>query len=128
MSQLKVYNGTTWIPAVVGATGAPGVTPVFTMQDTVGIYTGKNRFYFEATRIITNIRASVGTAPTGSPLVVAVLLNGTSIGTVSIAAGSYTATTTLSQVVNLNDYVTVNVTSVGSTIAGSDLTVTLNIT
>jgi hypothetical protein len=127
MSQLKVYNGTTWVPAVVGATGAPGVTPVFTMQDTLGIYTGTSRFYFEASRTITKIRASVGTAPVGSPVVIAVLLNGASIGTVSIAAGTNTATTTISQAVNLNDYVTVNITSVGSTTAGSNLTVTLNI-
>lgn len=111
-----------------GPTGPAGVTPIFVMQDTLAVRTGVNRFYFESTRTITKIRASVNTAPVGSPVIVAVLLNGTSIGTVSIAAGANTATTTINQVVNLNDYVTVNVTSVGITAAGSDLTVTLNIT
>jgi hypothetical protein len=110
-----------------GPIGNPGIVPTFVMQDTVTVFTGKSRFYFESTRTIASVRASVNTAPTGSSLVVALLLNGTSIGTVTIPAGSYTAATTLSQVVNLNDYVTVNVTSVGSTTAGSDLTVTLNI-
>jgi hypothetical protein len=130
MSQLKVYNGTAWVPAVVGAkgdAGAPGVTPIFTMQDTLAVRTGVSRFYFESTRTLVSARASVNTAPTGSAVVVLIKINGTAVGTISIAAGTNTATTTINQAVNLNDYATVDVTSVGSTTAGSDLTVTLNI-
>jgi hypothetical protein len=120
-------RGATGPAGPTGATGPAGVTPVFVMQDSLVVRAGVNRFYFESTRTITKIRASVSTPSVGAPVVVALLINGVTVGTVSVAAGAYTATTTLSQVVNLNDYATVNVTGVGSTTAGSDLTVTLTI-
>jgi len=110
-----------------GASGVPGLTPVFSRQDVLTPYVGGSRFYFDTTRTITTIRASVGTAPTGAPVVVTVYKNGTSFGTVTIPAGSNTATTTINAGVVANDYVTVSIISVGSTIAGSDLTVILNV-
>jgi hypothetical protein len=104
---------------------ATPVTAVFSKQDVLGTYTGTARYYFDATRTITQLRASVGTAPTGSSLVVTVYKNGSSIGTVTIPAGSYTATSTVSVAMAANDYLTVSISSVGSTVPGSDLTVTI---
>ena len=110
-----------------GPQGNPGVVPTFVMQDAVVVRTGVSRFYFESSRTITKVRASVNTAPVGAALAIALNINGTLITTVSIAAGTNTATATLSQAVNLNDYATIDVTSVGSTTPGSDLIVTLTI-
>ena len=112
---------------IQGPTGAPGLMPVFTRQNDLSVLTGKARFYFESTRIISLIRASVGTAPTGSEVQVAVYINGSSIGTVTIPAGQNTATLAVSQTVNSGDYASVSILSVGSTYAGGDLTVTLTV-
>jgi hypothetical protein len=104
---------------------ATPIQAVFSKQDTLAPYTGTARYYLDATRTISQIRASVGTAPTGSGLTVTVYKNGSSIGSVTIPAGSYTATSTISVAASANDYLTVSIISVGSTISGSDLTVTV---
>lgn len=123
----SAQRGSTGPTGPQGVAGAPGVSAVFTMQDQLAVYTGKSRFYFDNSYTLTKIRASVGTAPTGSAVTVQLLLNGTVIATVSIPAGANTATATLSQTVAVNDYATVSVTSVGSTTPGADLTVSLNV-
>jgi len=110
-----------------GSTGAPGVSAVFTMQDTLTPYVGKSRFYFDANRTITQVRASVGTTPSGSPITLAVYVNGVSLGTLTITAGTYTATLSTSQTVTAADYATVSVLTVGNNTPGTDLTVTLTI-
>ena len=110
-----------------GPTGAPGVVPVFTRQSDISVVTGKARFYFDSSRTITQVRASLGTPSTGAPVVVDTLVNGVSIGTTSIPAGSNTATISIAKSVVSGDYATISILSVGSTYAGGDLTVTLTI-
>jgi hypothetical protein len=117
--------------ASVGPQGPAGLNaqsfPVFSLQGQIAPYTGTNRFYFENAYTLTKIRASVGTAPTGSGIVVTVFINGVSVGTVTIPAGSNSGTTAVSKSLVSGDYATISITSVGSTIAGSDLTVSLTI-
>jgi len=110
-----------------GIQGLPGLVPVFSRQNELSVVTGQTRFYFEEARTITKIRASVGVAPTGAAVVVVVYVNGTSIGTLSIAAGSNTTTLTVSKEVTAGDYATVSITGIGSTYPGSNLTVSLTI-
>lgn len=110
-----------------GPQGSPGLVPVFTRQNDLSVVTGKTRFYFEATRTINSIRASVGTVPTGSGVVVETFINQVSIGSVTIPSGQNTAVLTVNKVVNSGDYATVSITSVGSTTPGTDLTLALNI-
>jgi hypothetical protein len=112
---------------VQGVTGAMGLVPVFTRQNDIAVTTGKARFYFDTTRVLSQIRASVGTPSTGASVVVGVYVNGSSIGTVSIPATQNTATTPISFTVNAGDYATVSILSVGTTYAGGDLTVTLSV-
>ena len=114
-------------PGPQGSTGAPGLVPIFTRQNEISVVVGKTRFYFDSTRVISQLRASVGTPSTGSPIVVDTLINGVSMGTVSIPAGSNTATLATNKTVVANDYATVSILSVGSTVAGSDLTLVLTI-
>jgi hypothetical protein len=103
----------------------PGV--VYSQQGTLQVITGLTRFYFDSSKTISKIRASVGTAPTGSSLAITTYLNGVSIGATTISASAFTAVSTPSTSVVSGDYVTVSITQVGSTVAGSDLTVALTI-
>ena len=107
----------------------------FSISGAAYVSTGQGRVYIESSRTITRVRASVGTAPTGASLIVDVLKNGTSIYNVTpanrptIAAAGFTAlggtpdTTTFVA----GDYITVSVLQIGSSVAGSDLTVSIRL-
>ena len=110
-----------------GPVGATEVIPVFTMQREIYPLVGQSRLYIESNRTITLIRASLGTPPLGSAAVMRAYVNGVSIGSVSIAAGTYTSSIAISKPVQQGDYLTVSVISVGSTTPGEDLTVTFNL-
>jgi hypothetical protein len=79
---------------------------------------------------LTKVRIGVGTAPTGASVIVDVKKNGTTIFTTTgnrpaISAGGFSGVsgTPDTPSVTTNDYLTVDVSQVGSTVAGSDLTV-----
>jgi len=102
----------------------------------VVVGTGVHRLYNDSglTRTISKVRSAVGTAPTGATLIVDVLMGGTTIFTTqgnrpTIAISGNTATG-IPDVTSWADgtYLTVNVAQVGSTVAGSDLTVSVNAT
>jgi len=95
--------------------------------------TGIRRLYFPREVTIFNIWASVATAPTGSSLVFDVNVNGATICASvkpTITAGSFVdvSTTPSSQLVTAGQYVTVDVDSVGSTVAGSDAVIGIEYT
>jgi hypothetical protein len=98
------------------------------------VTTGTQRLTAERNLTILSVRATVGSAPAGSSIIVDVKKNGTTIFTdtahrPTIAAGSNTALVTTIDVPSLNtgDYLTVDIVQVGSTTAGSDLTVTVEV-
>jgi hypothetical protein len=125
--QPVVTNLTVTSPGPQGPTGAQGLVPIFSRQNAISPVVGNTRFYFDSTRVISQVRASLGTAPTGSGATFDTLINGVSIGTVTIAAGQNTATLALNRTVNANDYATVSILSVGSTVAGADLTLVITV-
>lgn len=92
---------------------------------------GVHRWYNDTGRTLTftAIRASVGTAPTGSlDITVDVNVNGTTIMTgtkVVIALTTFTVKQTTFSTATIADgeYITVDIDRVGGTVAGSDLTV-----
>ena len=96
---------------------------LFTIDGTVAVHTGKHRVYNRLGRDVTLSEAwlAVDTAPTGDSLDVDVNLDGTSIGTVSIADGQHTGTAAFDDVWAAGHYLTVDIDQVGSTIAGADL-------
>jgi len=115
---------------------APGIVAVatyetvtFSQSGTLAAGTGTFRWYAKGAYTIVEVRASVGTAPTGAAVLVDVNKNGTTIFTggtdrPNIAVSTNTdvgtpAVTTLAD----GDYLTVDIDQVGSTVAGSDLTV-----
>lgn len=68
----------------------------------------------------------VGTAPTGSALTVLVRRAGSTIATLTVAAGSTTGSATgLSVALTKGDLITFDVSAVGSTVAGADVAVEL---
>lgn len=98
------------------------------------VRSGTHRLYLEGSYLVESVRASVGTAPTGSGVTVDVNKNGTTIYTTQsarpqIAAGASTATGNSPAVTTLTagDYLTVDVDAIGSTVAGADLTVAIRL-
>ena len=86
------------------------------------ITTGTVRWVAPKNINISKTTASVGTAPAGSSLIATLNKNGSTIDTLTITDGSTTdANTGLSLTVNSGDYLTVDITQVGSSTAGSDL-------
>ena len=94
---------------------------------TLSVYTGDQRFYLQGASILKNVEAYVKGAPVGAAMSINIVKNdATTIKTVTIADGQYNSGTT-NDTINLakDDYLTVNITQVGSNTAGSDLYVNL---
>jgi len=99
----------------------------------LAVYTGKLRWrppvISPATCSLIGYKSSVNIAPTGAGITLDVNKNGVSTGTtMTIAATNYDCSyISLSPAISLSetDYLTVDIDSVGSTVAGSDLTATL---
>jgi hypothetical protein len=114
------------------------VIPPFSYTGGLAVYTGDYRWYNDTGRTLTfgTIRASVGVAPTGASVIVDVLANGSTIFTTTghrptIAAGTNTAVNSAAPDVTTlanGSYLTVSIVQVGSTVAGSDLTVSVVMT
>lgn len=105
-------------------------TITFSQSGTLTTGTGASRWSAPAAMTITNVRASVGTSPTGSTLIVDVNKNGTTIfttqgnrPTIAISSNADTAAVPDVTAVAANDYLTVDIDQIGSTVAGADLTV-----
>lgn len=116
-----VAGGADPIPGL-GTTG--GFETLFNVAGALSTLTGNMRWYARFDGEITEVYVSVGTAPTGSGTTVRLNKNGSSLGTVTIAAGSNTNSfTPASPTFVIGDYFTVDITAVGSTTPGSDLDV-----
>lgn len=126
-SQLYVYSGATWSAVSAASSSAAPIVSTFSAGGDLVVRTGTYRLYVDRTATLTKVRASVGTAPTGSAAIIAYKVNGTKIASVTIAAGSYTTLSTTSLSITSGDYFTIDVEQVGSTIPGADLTVSLTL-
>lgn len=116
--------------AFANTSGGSGVV-AFSIPGGLGTSVGTARIYNDTGKDLTFglIRASVGTAPAGSALIVDVNLNGATIFTTqanrpTIAPATNTDTATPDVTTwTAGSYLTVDVDQVGSTTAGSDLVV-----
>lgn len=120
---------------------APGVqqftyqVQIFTVPGTLGVGTGKAKFYIPGAITLDNVRASVGTAPTGSDITIDVNKNGTTVFTnqanrPKIYAGQTLVSTSTPNITEFSegDYITVDIDTIGSLNPGSDLTVQVEFT
>jgi hypothetical protein len=110
--------------------GASPDDKTFGVKGNLSVGAGGARYYFNRAVTITNVRASVGTAPTTQSIIVDVNKNGTTIFTTqgnrpTIAAGANTDATSTPDVTAFaaGDYMTVDVDQVGTGTVGADLTV-----
>lgn len=132
-AKFKIGNGVdVWndLEYASGQTGPSGLTPVFTRQGTLTAGVGEQRLYVERVGTITRVRATVGTTPSGSNTLIDVLKNGTTVlsSPIAIVPGQYTAMGVIADgSLDPDDYLTVDIVSVGSSFAGANLVVTAEI-
>ena len=83
--------------------------------------------WYPATNITINSAiARIVTAPSGSSITLSIKVNGTGVQTLTINSGATDSSLVTTPInVNYGQYVTIEVTQVGSSIAGSNLNVTL---
>ena len=125
---------------IQGPTGPTSTTPgprgqstmPYARQGTLTVTNGVSRFYFPYSATILGVSAAINTPAVGANIIIDVKKNGTTIFTTqanrpTIIAGAYA---TASEVTNMDitsiasgDYVTIDINQVGTTTAGSDLTV-----
>lgn len=108
-----------------GAPGAPGANapffPVFTKPGDLTTGADDKRYYVPYSGTITKLEAWVSTPAAGAAITAELVRNGVVVNSISIAAGAYTAAKTLAIACTAGDYFTVNIAAVGSTYAGSTL-------
>lgn len=118
-------------------TGGAGTGPslvTFDQPGTLTVGVGKGRVRLPTAATIVSVSATANTAPTGAGIVVDVNKNGTTVFTTqgnrpSIATGANASADAIPDVTTLTagDYLTVDIDQVGSTVAGADLIVTLEV-
>ena len=127
-------DGTGKVPSTQLPTFVSNICPTFSYTGSIALYTGDFRWYNDTggTLTIVSVRASLGTAPTGSAAIFDVLLNGSTIFTTTsnrptIAASSNTALSGTPNVTALTNgsYLTTTISQVGSTVPGADLSLTV---
>lgn len=131
----QVPTGTTTTTVALGThTHTVKLTlSAFSKTGQLTVSSGTVRLPIEDAYTIIGTRLTVGTAPTGANLVIDVLKNGSTIYTTTsnrptIIAGSSSGGPGATPDVNslaAGDYLTVNILTVGSTIPGSDLAVSV---
>lgn len=106
--------------------------PSFAKNGALSVSTGLSRLYNDLgyDLVIEKVRATVGTAPTGSTLIVDVNKAGTTLFTSqgnrpTVAISGFTVLSAAPDVTSwaAGDYLTIDVDQIGSTVAGSDLQV-----
>jgi len=121
-------------PTAVAAAGAlQNEAAGFFWSGTVSASAGTFRLYNDSgvTRVITKIRLTAATAPTGSSLVVDINKGGTSLFSSTAhqptLAAAATTVTVVPDTTTWEDgtYLTADVDSVGSTVAGADIVVNI---
>lgn len=119
----KYVDGAAGVWTTLPTTTVPRYFTFF-YGSTLAVTTGVGRDIVMDAGTITDVRAAINTAPTGAAVNLSVKRNGTQFTTLSISAGANSGSVgSLSQAVLAGDYITVDITQIGSTVAGSDLVV-----
>lgn len=122
-------------PGPQGATGQGVTTHTMTLPNELYVLTGKVRFYLQRNYRISAIAVAAGVAPTGDSLIIDIHKNGSTIFTTqenrpTISDGANSDLTAVPDVdtLSVGDYLTVDIDQVGSSFAGADLTVQIELT
>ena len=94
----------------------------YRFDGTLSTNTGTKRLYLQKAYTLKSIHAYVDTAAAGAAINITVNKNGSSLQTLSIAAGAtVSSVTSLNHSVAANNYLTIDITQVGSSTAGENL-------
>lgn len=138
-STLGAANGVATLDAAGHLTTSQSLPKLlsYSLNSTIYVKTGGIRLYNDSgsTWTILGVRASVGTAPTGSSIIVDVKINGSTIFTTVAnrptipAAGNTSGNVTNMDVTTIasGSYFTVDIVQIGSTTAGGDLCVQIEV-
>lgn len=133
--ELYIWEGSEWIKAGanVSAAALDAVSSAnsylqLSQSGTLTVTTGTKRWYAPADLTVSNVTARVGTAPLGSSLDAVLAKNGVANSTVFIESNTTVASNATSVSVSEGDYLTVNITQIGSSTAGADLGLTITYT
>ena len=101
----------------------------YNYDGTLAVNTGSKRLYLPRTGTLGTFDMFVATAPSGADLTVTINKNGSSIGTGTISDGATSGTgqTLSSTSFSSGDYLTVDITQIGSSTAGEDLYINFRI-
>ncbi len=115
--------------AGVGGGGGGAAMGLFTRADidgTLTVFNGTRKFYSYGNVTVSKIQWYVQTAPVGSAANVRINVNGSPVANLSLSSGSvYTIQSNLAIAINEGDYITTDITSIGSTFPGADGTIQL---
>lgn len=102
--------------------GGGAVTKNYIFEGVLSKNTGTERIYFASSTTLTKIDGFVVVAPSGNNASFSINKNGTEAATVSITDGqTSTLNNTVSVSLTTGDYLTVDIDSIGTVYAGSDL-------
>ena len=94
----------------------------YRFDGTLSTNTGTKRLYLQKAYTLKSVHAYVDTAAAGAAINITVNKNGSSLQTLSIAAGAtVSSVTSLNHSVAANNYLTIDITQVGSSTAGENL-------
>jgi hypothetical protein len=114
-----------WIYGVVGSpSGAMKISIPGTLA--IGSNLGPAAFYTSAVSLQNGVTCMVKQAPVGADLVIQIYAGSTLLFTVTITAGSTTGSATGTPAIGAETPVIINITAVGTTFPGSDLTLALS--
>ena len=123
-NQVLKTDGSGNLSWVAQSGGSSAFIKAYRYDDTLAVNTGSKRLYLHDSFTLDSIDAFVDTAPAGSAATIALIKNGagSAFKTITIANGATSSvnnsdTTTFSE----GDYITVNITQVGSSTAGANL-------
>jgi hypothetical protein len=120
-------SGTGWVTAVASAEGISTNSYVNLKQTgNLEVTTGTKRWYSPtATTTLSKIVARVDTAPVGSDINITINKNGSTAATLTISDGGTKIINSTPNIIMVeDDYLTVDITQIGSSTTGSDLTIT----
>lgn len=120
----KIYTGSAW--RLLG----PPQLAVFAKSGALTAGAGAGRLRFPAAATVIGVSAAINTAPTGASVIADLNKNGTTMfstqgnrPTIAVSTNAVGETVPDVTAIAAGDYLTVDVDQIGSTIAGSDLTV-----
>jgi hypothetical protein len=119
--QVLSTNGSGTLSWATAGGGSSSLTKVSEFWDTLVVFNGSKRWYATSSFTISNVNAFLVSAPTGSSAIFRINKNGSSAATVTIAASATSVSSSINISMTSGDYITVDITQVGSTTPGSYL-------